>query len=369
MTLPVLAITLGEVKETLRDTLGQFYEPLYKLFWTVWSSNLLKPAQEIYWLYLLSYMSLALGVYLWQRKIGTFSFTTFLRFLFPPSVYTHKSAIVDYKYYIPADILDKYLQFGVWIISVPVVAEYCRSFLWHAFGPMESHLDNGVSARCIYTAMLILALDAGHFVAHYLEHKIPLFWEFHKVHHSAEVLTPITNYRLHPMDRIVQGSFMSLGVGTVTGISSYLFDDLEKITILEVSAIAFFIYYFTANLRHSHVWLSYGWTLSHVFYSPAMHQIHHSTADRHIDKNFGLIFSFWDYLGGTLYVPREKEDLKLGLNNEEHNEFRGVWKLYVLPFKKAARVAASAILPRPQPGTGLEPRPEFPSIPHSNGGS
>ena len=83
------------------------------------------------------------------------------------------------------------------------------------------------------------------------------------------------------------------------------------------------------------------------------------------------MFSFWDYLGGTLYVPREKEDRKLGLTHEEHNEYRSVWALYVLPFKKAARVAASAILPRPHPGTSLEPgptTPEIPPIPDGNGG-
>jgi sterol desaturase/sphingolipid hydroxylase (fatty acid hydroxylase superfamily) len=356
MTLPIFAITLSEVKESLRESLGQFYEPFYKLFWSLWSSNLFKPGQEIYWLYLLAYVAFALGLYLWQRKSEAFSFNKFLRFLFPRSVYAHKSALVDYKYYIPADILDKYFEFGVWIITVPMVAESCRSFLLYTFGPMGSHLNDGLSARFIYTASLILALDAGQFVAHYLQHKIPFFWEFHKVHHSAEVLTPITTYRLHPMDRILQGSFMSLGIGTVTGIAGYLYDDLlQKITILEVSAIAFFVYYFTANLRHSHLWLSYGWTLSHVFYSPAMHHIHHSNAESHIDKNFGLIFSFWDYLSGTLYVPLEKEELKLGLKNEEHNEFSGVWALYVLPFKKAARVAASVISPRPLPALYKEP--------------
>jgi sterol desaturase/sphingolipid hydroxylase (fatty acid hydroxylase superfamily) len=359
MTLPTLAVTIGEVKETLRDSLGEFYEPLYKLFWAVWSSNLLKPSQEIYWLYLLSYMTLALGVYLWQCKIDAFSINNFLRFLFPQSVYAHKSALLDYKYYIPADLLNNSLQFGVWVITVPGVAEYCKSFLVHTFGPMGSHLDDGLSARVIFTASLVLALDAGNFVGHYLEHKIQFFWEFHKVHHSAEVLTPITNYRLHPMDRILQGSFMSLGVGTVIGVTGYFYDDLpRKITILEVSAIAFFAYYFTANLRHSHVWLSYGWTLSHVFYSPAMHQIHHSCAERHVDKNFGLIFSCWDYLAGTLYVPGQKEDLKLGLKNEEHHEFKSVWALFVLPLKKAASVAVSVILP--QPGTALKPGPAVP---------
>jgi hypothetical protein len=89
-----------------------------------------------------------------------------------------------------------------------------------------------------------------------------------------------------------------------------------------------------------------------------MHQIHHSCAERHVDKNFGLIFSCWDYLAGTLYVPGQKEDLKLGLKNEEHHEFKSVWALFVLPLKKAASVAVSVILP--QPGTALKPGPAVP---------
>jgi len=29
---------------------------------------------------------------------------------------------------------------------------------------------------------------------------VPFLWEFHKVHHSANVLTPITAFRVHPVD-------------------------------------------------------------------------------------------------------------------------------------------------------------------------
>ena len=31
--------------------------------------------------------------------------------------------------------------------------------------------------------------------AHYLQHRVPILWELHKVHHSAEVMTPITSGR------------------------------------------------------------------------------------------------------------------------------------------------------------------------------
>src|ERR1039458_8498353 len=40
-----------------------------------------------------------------------------------------------------------------------------------------------------------------------LFHAIPALWEFHKVHHSAEVLTPLTEMRTHPVEII---AFMNI---------------------------------------------------------------------------------------------------------------------------------------------------------------
>jgi sterol desaturase/sphingolipid hydroxylase (fatty acid hydroxylase superfamily) len=145
------------------------------------------------------------------------------------------------------------------------------------------------------------------------------------------------------MDIILDGVFTSLFGGIAMGIVGYLFSNgLDEITILNISVVMF-AWNLTGHLRHSHIWLSYGWALSHVFCSPAMHQIHHSNAERHIDKNLGFVFSFYDYLAGTLYVPREQEDLTWGLRNQEHKEYSGVWTLYVLPVKKAARLVLSGI--------------------------
>ena len=352
----------SELKDILRDSLGPLYGPFHKLCSILWSIVLPGRTTEIYWLYLLSALAVGLGVYVWQHsktrglldyvwqhsKTRGLVFNKLREFGLPRSIYAHKSAIVDYKYYFTFLILRGYLAFGTLVISTALIGGYCKSLLQHIFGPVESQLEAGLSARLIYTVLLVLAVDLGYFIAHYLEHKVPFFWEFHKVHHSAEVLTPITNYRLHPMDDFLQGFFMNLFGGTVSGIFGYLFyNGLDKITILNVSVIML-AHYLTANLRHSHIWLSYGWALSHVFYSPAMHQIHHSVVERHVDKNFGLVFSFCDYLAGTLYVPREQEDLKWGLKNQEHTEYSGVSTLLVLPVKKAARLVLSVILPPPK---------------------
>lgn len=338
----------SELNDILRDSLGPFYAPFYKLYLILRSSVLPGPNAEIYWLYLLSALAIGLGVYVWQHsKARGLSLNELLGFFLPRHIYAHKSAIVDYKYYFPSKILYGFFVVGFLVISTVTIGGYCKSFLQHLFGPVKFQVEAGLSVKFIYTVLLVLAVDVGYFIAHYLEHKVPLFWEFHKVHHSAEVLTPITNYRLHPMDDCLQTFFMSLFGGAAIGIFGYFFyNGLETISILNVSVVML-VYNVTANLRHSHIWLSYGWALSHVFYSPAMHQIHHSIAARHLDKNFGRVFSFCDYLAGTLYVPREQEDIKWGLRNQEHTEYSSVWLLLVLPVKKAARLAISSLLQTP----------------------
>ncbi len=324
----------SELVHILRDFLGPFYEPFYKIR----AIFLLDPNQEIYWLYLGSALAVGFGVYVWQHaKTHGLSFNKVLGFCLPRSIYADKSAIVDYKYYSLYFVLTGPFNIGSLIISTALMGRFCKSLLQHIFGPVESQSEAGLSARVIFMIVVYLASDIGFFIAHYLEHKVPFFWEFHKVHHSAAVLNPFTNFRQHPVDVILQGTLTSLFAGTVVGIFGFFYNGLDFITIFDISVINL-AYLFTANLRHSHIWLSYGWALSHVFYSPAMHQIHHSATERHLDKNLGNRFSFCDYLAGTLYIPREQEVLKFGLSNLEHTEYSSVWTLLVLPAKKAARL-------------------------------
>ena len=85
-------------------------------------------------------------------------------------------------------------------------------------------------------------------------------------------------------------------------------------------------------------WLSYGPVLSWVLVSPAQHQIHHSRDPKHLDKNFGLVFSFWDAALGSLYIPPSRENLTYGLAGVPPGKFATVRQLYVTPFVEASRM-------------------------------
>jgi sterol desaturase/sphingolipid hydroxylase (fatty acid hydroxylase superfamily) len=87
-------------------------------------------------------------------------------------------------------------------------------------------------------------------------------------------------------------------------------------------------------VRHTHLEMSYGPWLNKIFLCPYYHQLHHSIDPRHYDKNFGLLFSVWDRMFGTLGVPAPGQHFTFGLSNNEHAEYQSLARLHVVPLKK-----------------------------------
>lgn len=269
-----------------------------------------------------------------------------VRYCLPKSVLLHWSSLLDYKFYLVNAVLTHFITFTTLIVSVVVATDLYVILLQTTLG------DGGATAatttvRVIYTIAAILSLDFALWLAHYITHKVPVLWEFHKIHHAAAVLNPVTAYRIHPVEKIAQGICMGAIVGLVNAVFIYAADgDVRAFTIWSTS-IATIGSNFYANLRHSHVWLDFGQVIGRIISSPAQHFIHHSTAEDHLDKNFAIIFSAWDWMFGTLVIPKEKLTLNLGLVNDEHLEYSSVWRLYALPFVKAKQV----LLGKPQEET------------------
>ena len=65
--------------------------------------------------------------------------------------------------------------------------------------------------------------------------------------------------------------------------------------------------------------------------SPSLHK-YAARSWRHVDRNFAFLFPIWDWLLGTLYLPREPEALHFGLGDGTEADYDGVLKLYYLPF-------------------------------------
>ena len=127
-------------------------------------------------------------------------------------------------------------------------------------------------------------------------------------------MTPLTVRRKHPVYIVISMLIRGFILGSVQGVMLYLFvGEVDLLTIGSVNAGYFVFHVVGSNLRHSHIWLSYGRVLEHILISPAQHQIHHSSNVKHHNKNYGEVFAIWDMMFGTLYVPNSYEDLDYGL--------------------------------------------------------
>lgn len=165
----------------------------------------------------------------------------------------------------------------------------------------------------LFTLAFFVFDDFIRFIHHYGMHRIPWLWKFHRTHHSATTLTPITLYRAHPLESAIATVRNSLSLGLATGVFVFLFQSqLTMTTLLGVNFFGFVFNLLGSNLRHSHIDFTFG-PLERVFISPKQHQIHHSTNPLHFDSNFGVSLSIWDQLFKTYISAANVKKLRFGL--------------------------------------------------------
>ncbi|TGK44466.1 sterol desaturase family protein [Leptospira andrefontaineae] len=303
------------------------------------------PSVKIYWFYILSSILITLLLILWRVwKEKGFRSKEYLRENLSKKIWLHESALLDYKYYLINTFLFA-LFFSYFVISGASVSALVSGSLFKIFGEAGYSFSSQTFFILLYSILFWLANDFGRFFAHWLLHKTFL-WEFHKLHHSAKVLNPLTVYRVHPVEAILVNSLGAVCSGIVTGIAVFLFPNgINMLSFLGVNA-GIFVFNLYANLRHSHIGLRFPRWLSRILLSPAQHQIHHSTDINLQNKNIGVSFAFWDILFGSLYIPEEGEAERtvFGLEEEEDSNFRNILKIYFLPFGKILKNFKKTIL-------------------------
>jgi sterol desaturase/sphingolipid hydroxylase (fatty acid hydroxylase superfamily) len=289
----------------------------------------------LYWPFILSTLLIAMLAWRFTRARGDLESSKphwkefFDRYL-SRRLWWHASSRLDYRFYFINAILFPLIA-GPLLFSTDSIATALGSLTGI---PAAQPAAPPFWVMLAYTVAFFIAYDLGRFVAHSLLHDIPWLWQFHKVHHSAEVLTPMTAFRAHPVDLAVMAWVPALTTGLVAwGFHQYVNAGIGMITFLGLHAIIW-VCNLVGNLRHWHVWLSYGPTLNRWLISPAHHQLHHSYEPRHLGCNRGFELAIWDRLYGTLYVPpQEPETFRIGLGDGSDGQWRTVWQLYTWPFQ------------------------------------
>lgn len=318
----------------LLSSISAWFAPITALFEPV--THLSDPTRRLFVPFLLSSAMLA-WIVAFARGASAIRAA---RSLVEPRLWWHRSARADYQL-VALKAVVRAATAGFAGFSALVLAGLSAHWLRVTFGSPSLRAPAWLVAM-LFTLVAFVAEDFSRFFLHWLMHKVPALWAFHRVHHSAEVLTPITLYRTHPVESALNRARGAITMGVVTGLFVWLFGTAVRgWELFSVDALGFLWSMCGANLRHSHVWLSFGPRVERWLLSPAQHQVHHSIAARHLDKNFGTILSIWDRLFRSLYTTTAApERLRFGLHGDRQPQ-SGLALLFE-PFAWLARDARSS---------------------------
>ena len=150
--------------------------------------------------------------------------------------------------------------------------------------------------------LAFVLMDLTLYLWHRSEHAFKLLWGFHQVHHSDACLNVSTSVRFHTLSLI-----LVIIVKTLFFITM----GLSAVTILFYEGIvALFV-----TFQHANITFPYEQRIARIFVVPRLHRLHHSRSLNQRDKNFGVVFSFWDRLFATYQDARPA---KIGLAAIQH---------------------------------------------------
>lgn len=271
------------------------------------------PVSRTWWPTLLLAACVALVVH--RAQAGRWSLSEALGF----SLWRTPSARMDVQLFLVRRLLGL-LRGGAEIAGGFAIATRLVMWLDAAVGRPQVPAWTGPGVVIVYSLVLFVAWDASRYALHRLMHEVPVLWELHQVHHSAEVLTPMTFHRLHPLEGVLYAVRGAVVTGGIAGVFYWAFRDQAQVsTLFGVHALGVVLNAATGNLRHSHVWLRFPTPVERWLLSPAQHQIHHSADPADHGMNYGTWLAVWDRLGGSLRTAGPNAPARLGVAAEERN--------------------------------------------------
>ena len=311
--------------------------PLSDIVTTSWQIFVANLPRDLTWPILL--LTLSLAVLLWAARKGRGSKDAsgrerpagLMQFLLPWDIYSHPSARVDVGLYVLERLLHPFWYAALILLVGTQTEAAILTFLTSLSA--SPGLESTLPWMLVYSLFTLLMYDFVFYVIHYTEHKVPALWAIHKVHHSAEVLTPLTRYREHFLEGPLYAAGTAFSYGFAGGIFGWLFNGgITQATLFNIGAFAL-MFGFNGSFRHYHVAFHYPRWLSKWLHSPVMHHVHHSYLPQHCDTNLAAVTSIWDRLFGTLYIPEKDEFTPWGLGPETQHRYRSWWQNTAGPFR------------------------------------
>jgi sterol desaturase/sphingolipid hydroxylase (fatty acid hydroxylase superfamily) len=167
----------------------------------------------------------------------------------------------------------------------------------------------------------LLLLDYTMYVWHRLNHRVPLLWRLHLVHHTDLDLDVSTALRFHVGELLLSCGWRAAQVAAIG----------PPVALV----LGFEVVFETATAFHHSNWRlprALDRALAALVVTPRMHGIHHSTLEVETNSNWSVMLSCWDRLHHTLRLEQSTEPLVIGL--PAYRAPLRAWDVLALPFRR-----------------------------------
>ena len=300
----------------------------------------------------------AVGSRTWWGGLLVFVLVTFVVWLWKRPAWNLRSALAN-----PTHLLDVQLLLGRQALGLLLQGGGAGLALRIGVGVVtllqvlgRPELSTGWWTPLLYSVTLFVVWDFSRWVTHWALHRFDTLWAFHQIHHSAEVLTPLTFHRVHPFESVVYTLRGALSTGGVAGLFFWLHgESIDPLMLLGVPAAGLVLSVLFGNLRHSHVWVPFPPAVERWFLSPAQHQIHHALG-RELE-NYGTWLAVWDRMAGSLSLSDAPPE-RYGVADRNHgNDLLSAW---FGPFRSLLPLAALLLVSTAQ-AEGVDETEEEPT--------
>ncbi len=216
---------------------------------------------------------------------------------------------------------------GLWAIDAVTTAVVCGACgfavaAWARAQGVGVLVWTGVG-RGAALSIAVLGLDAVSYAWHRANHRLPLLWRFHQVHHGDTSFHVTTALRFHPGELLLA---LPVRLAAIIALGAP-----------PAGVLAFELVFGAANLlEHGNFDLPprIERIVRWVLVTPTLHRGHHSRERRELDTNFGTIFSLWDRLAGSLRSLDADRSVATGLPNRRGAGGTSLYDWLVLPLRR-----------------------------------
>ena len=217
------------------------------IIWSDLAAQFFNPKRRLFLGYLLSASIMAT---VWLCLIKRHSIGSAFRTFFDCNVWFSRSSRHDLACFITNRVIFFWLR-PVLVTQFAIATLIFEVLHRQSLVPLGMFENAGYwTAALSFTLFFFLFDDFSRFAVHFALHRIPALWDFHKFHHSAETLTPLTVTRAHPVEGLIFTARSALVQGVTIACFVFLFgNQVDLLTIFGVNIFVVTFHGLGSNLR------------------------------------------------------------------------------------------------------------------------